>query len=319
MRYLLLLLVLFFCTSCKEADVEPETETTTVTVEIKIASWNLQTFFDAVKVGTEYSEFTSKKSTWSEEKYKVRLNRLCEILELADADIFIMQELENEGILYDIINNYRFQGRRDKAYLYGAFIGEKNQAFGCGVLSKIPLYNLKSHQIDIKTENEEQPDMRPLMEFSVDEENTKRIFVCHWKSKSGGESETELWRNYQQKLLSKVINFSSCNFVICGDFNKDINDFDIQNEKVVLKNENIEIMLKSSWLTFPLEESGSYFYQNNWEKIDHFFVSENSKIKEFYTIKNGPNITSEGTPFRYNLWNGQGYSDHLPIVCTVIF
>ena len=59
--------------------------------------------------------------------------------------------------------------------------------------------------------------------------------------------------------------------------------------------------------------------QNNWEKIDHFFVNENSKIKEFYTIKNGPNITSEGTPFRYNLWNGQGYSDHLPIVCTVIF
>ena len=44
-----------------------------------------------------------------------------------------------------------------------------------------------------------------------------------------------------------------------------------------------------------------------------------NKIKEFYTIKNGPNITSEGTPFRYNLWNGQGYSDHLPIVCTVIF
>ena len=44
------------------------------------------------------------------------------------------------------------------------------------------------------------------------------------------------WRNYQQKLLSKAINFSSCNFVICGDFNKDINDFDIQNEKVVLKN-----------------------------------------------------------------------------------
>ncbi len=314
MRYLLLLLVLFFCTGCKEADVE--TETTTVTVEIKIASWNLQTFFDAVKVGTEYSEFTSKKSSWSEEKYKVRLSRLCEILELSNADIFIMQELENEGILYDIINNYRFQGRRDKAYLYGAFIGEKNQAFGCGVISKIPLYNLKSHQLNVKTEKDEQPDMRPLMEFSVDEANSKKIFVCHWKSKSGGEKETELWRDYQQKLLSNVIQNSSCNFVICGDFNKDINDFSIQNERVIFQT---DICLKSGWLTFPQEESGSYFYQNQWEKIDHFFVSENCKIKEFYTIKNGPNITSEGIPFRYNLWNGQGYSDHFPIVCTVIF
>jgi endonuclease/exonuclease/phosphatase family metal-dependent hydrolase len=321
MRYLLLLLVLFFCAGCNESQIEtePEVETTTVTVEIKIASWNLQTFFDAVKVGTEYSEFISKKSSWSEEKYKVRLNRLCEILELIDADIFVMQEIENEGILYDIINNYRLQGRRDKAYLYGAFIGEKNQAFGCGVLSKIPLYNLKSHQLDIKTENEEQPDMRPLMEFSVDEKNTKRIFVCHWKSKSGGEKETELWRNYQQKLLSKVLQVSQSNFVICGDFNKDIKDFSIKNEKVVFQDDKTDICLKSGWLTFSSEETGSYFYQNQWEKIDHFFVSENCQIKEFYTIKNGPNITEEGTPFRYNLWSGEGYSDHLPIVCTVIF
>ena len=106
MRYLLLLLVLFFCAGCNETQIEtePEVETTSVTVEIKIASWNLQTFFDAVKVGTEYSEFTSKKSSWSEEKYKTRLSRLCEILEFVDSDIFIMQELENENILYDIIN-----------------------------------------------------------------------------------------------------------------------------------------------------------------------------------------------------------------------
>ena len=321
MRYLLLLLVLFFSTGCKESVIETrsETENTTVPIEIKIASWNLQTFFDAVKVGTEYSEFTSKKSSWSEEKYKVRLNRLCEILELIDADIFIMQELENEAILYDIINNYRFQGRRDKAYPYGAFIAEKNQAFGCGVISKIPLYNLKSHQLDVKIEKDEQPDMRPLMEFSINEENSKKIFVCHWKSKSGGKDETELWRNYQQKLLSNVLQTSSCNFVICGDFNKDINDFSIQNERVIFQTDKTYICLKSGWLTFPQEETGSYFYQNEWEKIDHFFVSENCKIKEFYTIKNGPNITSEGIPFRYNLWNGQGYSDHLPIVCTVVF
>ena len=321
MRYLLLLLVLFFCAGCNEAQIEtePEVETTSVTVEIKIASWNLQTFFDAVKVGTEYSEFNSKKSSWSEDKYKVRLNRLCEILELTDADIFVMQEIENEGILYDIINNYRLQGRRDKAYLYGAFVGEKNQAFGCGVLSKIPLYNLKSHQLDIKTEIGEQPDMRPLMEFSLDEDFSKRIFVCHWKSKSGGEKETELWRNYQQRLLSNVLNTSPCNFVVCGDFNKDIKDFSIKNEKVVFQDDKTDICLKSGWLSFPSEESGSYFYQNEWEKIDHFFVSENCQIKEFYTIKNGPNITEEGIPFRYNLWNGQGYSDHLPIVCTVVF
>ena len=83
--------------------------------------------------------------------------------------------------------------------------------------------------------------------------------------------------------------------------------------------EENQIKLKSSWIDFSTEEEGSYFYQNEWEKIDHFFVSKDCVIKEFYTIKNGPNITEEGIPFRYNLWNGSGYSDHLPIVCTVIF
>ena len=331
MKYISLLLVLFLLVSCKESGFVADNQQENSPLQVKIVSWNLQTFFDAVKVGTEYSDFISKKSSWSEEKYKTRLTRFCEILEFADSDIFIMQEIENENILYDIINSYRLQGRRDKAYLYGGFISENGQSFGCGVLSKIPIYNLKSHQVDIRSEPEKQPDMRPLMEFSLDGSGTKRIFVCHWKSKSGGKEETEIWRDYQQSLLQTVVKNQDYNFVVCGDFNRDLKDFHIEDEYLILNDdinlssstslstEENKIKLKSCWIDFSTEDEGSYFYQNEWEKIDHFFVSKGCIIKEFYTIKNGPNITEEGTPFRYNLWNGSGYSDHLPIVCTVIF
>ena len=331
MKYISLLLVLFLLVSCKESGFVADNQQENPPLQVKIVSWNLQTFFDAVKVGTEYSDFISKKSSWSEEKYKTRLTRFCEILEFADSDIFIMQEIENENILYDIINSYRLQGRRDKAYLYGGFISENGQSFGCGVLSKIPIYNLKSHQVDIRSEPEKQPDMRPLMEFSLDGSGTKRIFVCHWKSKSGGKEETEIWRDYQQSLLQSVVKNQDYNFVVCGDFNRDLKDFHIEDEYLILNDdinlssstslstEENKIKLKSCWIDFSTEDEGSYFYQNEWEKIDHFFVSKGCIIKEFYTIKNGPNITEEGIPFRYNLWNGSGYSDHLPIVCTVIF
>ena len=331
MKQISLLLVLFLLVSCKESGFVADNQQENSPLQVKIVSWNLQTFFDAVKVGTEYSDFISKKSSWSEEKYKTRLTRFCEILEFADSDIFIMQEIENENILYDIINSYRLQGRRDKAYLYGGFISENGQSFGCGVLSKIPIYNLKSHQVDIRSEPEKQPDMRPLMEFSLDGSGTKRIFVCHWKSKSGGKEETEIWRDYQQSLLQTVVKNQDYNFVVCGDFNRDLKDFHIEDEYLILNDdinlssstslstEENKIKLKSCWIDFSTEDEGSYFYQNEWEKIDHFFVSKGCIIKEFYTIKNGPNITEEGTPFRYNLWNGSGYSDHLPIVCTVIF
>lgn len=47
--------------------------------EVKIANWNVQTFFDANNDGTEYSEF-AKSKTWGEEMYKERLKRLCSVI-----------------------------------------------------------------------------------------------------------------------------------------------------------------------------------------------------------------------------------------------
>ena len=57
--------------------------------EVKIANWNVQTFFDANNDGTEYSEF-AKSKTWGEEMYKERLKRLCSVIKKLAADIFIM-------------------------------------------------------------------------------------------------------------------------------------------------------------------------------------------------------------------------------------
>ena len=39
---------------------------------ISIISWNLQTFFDSVTEGTEYSEFKGSSSKWTKEKYEER-------------------------------------------------------------------------------------------------------------------------------------------------------------------------------------------------------------------------------------------------------
>ena len=143
MKYISLLLVLFLLVSCKESGFVAENQQENPPLQVKIVSWNLQTFFDAVKVGTEYSDFISKKSSWSEEKYKTRLTRFCEILEFADSDIFIMQEIENENILYDIINTYRLQGRRDKAYLYGGFISENGQTLDVMYKGSRPIQSFK--------------------------------------------------------------------------------------------------------------------------------------------------------------------------------
>ena len=98
--------------------------------KVKIANWNVQTFFDANNDGTEYSEF-AKSKTWGEEMYKERLKRLCSVIKKLDADIFIMEELENSNVLFDISNFLAGEWNPRKIYRYACFSKNEGGAIGC--------------------------------------------------------------------------------------------------------------------------------------------------------------------------------------------
>ena len=70
---------------------------------LKVVNWNVQTFFDAITTGSEYTEFV-KSSRWGKEAYMERLTRLASVIRTLDADIFVMEEIENEGVVHDICN-----------------------------------------------------------------------------------------------------------------------------------------------------------------------------------------------------------------------
>ena len=68
-----------------------------------------------------------------------------------------------------------------------------------------------------------------------------------------------------------------------------------------------------------LVEPGSYWYNDAWERIDHFFAAGRVTVSAFGAKTNGAWATSSGKPIRYQVYNGAGYSDHLPIMCSVRF
>jgi endonuclease/exonuclease/phosphatase family metal-dependent hydrolase len=148
------------------------------------------------------------------------------------------------------------------------------------------------------------------------------LFVCHWKSKSGGEEESEIWRDLQESLLTScILNADNKQIVACGDFNRELTEFKINkiSNKVVLRNFNPEeqdfLELNNPWLLS--NENGSYVYNEEWNKIDHFFLSENVSFLSFSTISD---YTDEnGYPIKYSVRTGKGYSDHLPIMCQLSF
>lgn len=291
---------------------------------ISVASWNVQTFFDGEKDGNEYKEFLSSKNKWTKEEYLNRVKKLCEIIVLLDCDVVVLQEVEKNTLAYDISNNLSFQIDRRKAYNYSTFAKEKDDAIGNMILSRFPLGEMEVHQIKVEDEIlGVQPDLRPMIEVPVytsndiEENQFFTLFICHWKSKSGGKEETEVWRNFQEELLAdRILENGSGAFLACGDFNRDIEDFIFsEDEKVVLRGREENALVFSPWN--KEEENGSYYFEGEWEKIDHFFLGENMDLLYFSVIKEGPHVTEDGLPFRYEIYSAEGYSDHLPIKCRI--
>ncbi|MCR5699066.1 MAG: endonuclease/exonuclease/phosphatase family protein [Treponemataceae bacterium] len=346
----LFLLMLMACSqvcSCNPSSAVTEIPKSS-SASVKIANWNLQTFFDAVPTGNEYFGFTKNDKGWNQERYLDRVERLCSVIQSIDADIIALEEIENEGVIYDIVNNYLFQGRRDKAYNYAIFAGESDQAFGVALLSRYPILDYSVHQISVVGEVSEQPKMRPIAKALVQVgDKTLSVYVCHWKSKSSGEEESEIWRNYSEVQLAKLISNDSNPVFVTGDFNRDLDEFQISShllssdytgsiklrssmssdqlsahsDQLSGRSDLPDVYLNSAWLFRAVasiyKDEGSYFYQDNWEKIDHFMFSKDVVLKSFSTVKYAENVSESGTPYRYSFWSGKGFSDHLPLECII--
>ncbi len=307
---------------------------------VRIITWNLQTFFDSQTVGTEYEEYRGSKTRWDEEKYKKRVKTLCSFIETTKADVYIFQEIENSAILQDINNELE---RSRIGYGYSGFSKNEEDALGIAIFSRHPLQNVSAHQIDIQTalnlsEFEtsshiidgmilEQPSMRSLLKAQVvvNEGSVFSLYACHWKSKFGGSEKSEVWRNAQERLLADILLNETNTFLVTGDFNRTLEEF-MQDEKGLqyddvfsLQGTQGFVQVTSPWLTYDGKTSapGSYYYQGSWEKIDHFFMSPEMEVLDFQTITNIVTLSAEGIPFRYEVYTGNGTSDHLPLLCVI--
>lgn len=319
----IVLLFLLGCSSCSDSFPSLAGQNA-----VTITTYNIQTFFDAVTTGSEYDDYKGAKSSWSEEKYKIRLNRLCSVLESIDSDIFVFQEIENGNIIQDICNNLKIQGDASRTYNFAVFVPSRDAALGCAVLSRFPILSCFSHAVDIRQSSVSPPDMRPLLEVRIEcgFSLPVTVFAGHWKSKAGSDELSGFWRSAQEAVLaSRIKLLTDKYFIFCGDCNKDISEFNCDGEYVVLKAGFIEasycetVPVLSPWLAAEYsKKAGSYYYEKRWEKIDHFFIGTGLYLHSFEIEDEGMHVNEQQIPVRYTVWNGQGYSDHLPLSCTFL-
>lgn len=294
--------------------------------QYKIIQWNIQTFFDAVQDGIEYQEFQKNKK-WNKNAYEKRLNKLIQGIKKTNADIYVFEEIENQDIILDISNKLAGNSwNENENWKHGVFAKNPGDSIGCAVLSKYPISNLTIHNLDERVSNKKMPSMRPVMKMSISiNEKDLILFVNHWKSKSGGAEESEFWRDLQENNLARLVyNEKSKNpdtpVIMAGDFNRDIKEFyitsmknEINNIALRMKNDKT-VTISSPWI----EENqfitpGSYFFNSEWERIDHIFYTGKIQKINFKPLQNELWCNEEGIPVPYKIYNEKGFSDHLPI------
>lgn len=340
----------FFCLGCNVSQSENPVKSREIVAfdkKVSFACWNAQTFFDAKVDGDEYAEF-KKEGRWSAEKYSARLKRLCEVFRDLNPDVFVLEEIESLAVAQDISNFLAGNSWSEKkSWNYVCFARNKNSSIGCAVFSRFALTDLKTHNLDVRVQKKDQPSSRPVMQVCVNVDDKNLIlFVNHWKSKAGGSEESEIWRDWQEALLafcvkSEFENSGNNAFVLCGDFNRDVTEFvcDFDGAKGISGDSNVGgnvalrtfdakghksdfVRVFSPWFSKSgnfSTEKGSYFYKENWERIDNVFAFGSLKISNFTPAFEGAWAKENGVPFRYMIYNGEGYSDHLPLICDLLF
>jgi len=296
---------------------------------ISFSCWNTQTFFDSECEGTEYEDYQNL-AKWSQDKYLTRLSRLCEVMSALNSDIIVLEEIENSSVVQDIANQFAGNSwEKGKNWSYACFAKEAGSAIGCAVFSKYQLGELRVHSMNIQTQSQEQPSTRPLLQISVFvEDKNLVIFANHWKSKASGESASEIWRDWQESVLvDRITALRESNkdltCVLCGDFNRDAKEFVCKlnsgdkTENMIFRGMKGNLELYSPWLDSSgsyTTEIGSYYYDKNWERIDHIFVLGDIGFSAFSPRAESPWAANDSVPKAYKLYNGEGYSDHLPLV-----
>jgi endonuclease/exonuclease/phosphatase family metal-dependent hydrolase len=163
---------------------------------LSIMTWNVQALFDGTETGGEYEEYL-ESAGWSQEKYSGRLYAIAQALEAIEPeapDVLALEEVENAGVLEDLAG-----GALGKyGYQWNFFANISGSSLGIGVLSRFPLIKTKAHSLSFNGETAP----RPVMEVWVQHgDDPLALFICHWKSKLGGDDATEALRRASARVV----------------------------------------------------------------------------------------------------------------------
>ena len=254
-----------------------------------VVSYNVENLFDTINSPAyDDDEFTpSGTKAWTYERYNKKLNDLARvILSIPGKElpaVVGLAEIENRKVLEDLTE---VRGLRRAEYEIVHEDGQDPRGIECALLYRPDLFKYKSHEY-VPIEDPIDPDYlyRGILHVhgKGPDGSSLHIFVNHWKSRSGGQKETERQRMYSAITLRKQMDLlmareSDFKVIIMGDFNDEPTNRSLINGLSAL-NKRRNIQMGDYYNLFydlhNIEGKGTYNYQGTWNMLDHMIVSYN--------------------------------------------
>jgi endonuclease/exonuclease/phosphatase family metal-dependent hydrolase len=308
--------------------------------EITIANYNVENLFDLKKDGYEYKEYIPyTRANWNKKTYYTKLQNTARVIADINADIIALEEVESLQALKDLRATLK---RKALYYRYYAIANKKNTTVKVAVLSKIPFVSKK--EIVVGGYSFRYRNILQLKYHFKGED--VYLFINHWKSKSGPESQRIVSAKALRQAIKKL--GKGKNVIVTGDFNSHYEEYllfrrsrrhndthgitginDILGSRYYTQEASRtnlhNTQLYNLWYDLPQNERYNYIYKRHKETLDSFLISASLLDKKgfeyipksFHVFK--PNyLFYRNKIYNWKISHGRhkakGYSDHLPIV-----
>ena len=249
---------------------------------------------------------------WNEENKNKKLNNIVATIRSLDItpDVIAFQEIENINALKDI-----FYKLKDEGYIdYVLIEGNDYRGIDNAYLSKYKIQKTKQHKIIFSPEFSTK-DTRPILEAVIDF-NGKPIhfYNVHFPAPYNPIG----MRKDAFNTLKKITSSHSNAVIALGDFN--VTSFEADNNKTFT---SLDKDWDISHIAGCSNCSGSHYYRrdDNWSFLDVIIIKENRGIsfknESINVLKTNINTNKGGKPLSFNMNNGEGVSDHLPVIATI--
>lgn len=281
--------------------------------ELSIAFWNVENLFDNFR-----DKRTEREDLFIPSELREKIRKDGEIIRQLNADIIGLMEVENRGVLNDLIDN-ELDGM---GYKYNALLEVQNdRGIDVAIISRKPFL---CYSFEV-------PDFyRGILaaRFSVDGKPFY-VIVNHWKSRFGGGEQERM--NCSNKvieivntLIPKFEGRSDVPVIIGGD----LNDNDTDPSVINLENHGLINTLK----TIPLKDRWTLPYDNRDKQLveldtfDHLFITPSCQTSQYLKWQSSQVLRPEKMVSKRvirgqeYLWPDEdhddhiGYSDHFPVM-----